>query len=128
MFFLFNDRVLTIAGGPEVVTRAGLPAHAVTKFTLPEVILATQTAIMSDPALALNKPVEAAALAWLLSSRTQANAALFLGPQRCRKPQDVGFRLASVSLTTLGTLKSLQDQGKLTPAMVNASVWQAAAA
>jgi hypothetical protein len=128
MFFLLNDRVLTIAGGPEIVTRAGLPAHAVTRFSTPEVILAIQTAIMGNPAFALTNPTEAAALTWLLASRTQANAGLFIGPAKCRKPQDVGFRLASVSLTTLGTLKSMQDQGKLNPAIVNASVWQSVAA
>jgi hypothetical protein len=128
VLFLFNDRILTILGGPELVTSAGMPAHVVTGFKLPDAVLAAQTAIMSNPAFASAEPEKAMALAWLIASRSQANAAMFVAPARCKQPQQVGFRLATVSLTTLGALKALQDQGRLNPATVNASVWQAQAA
>ena len=128
MLFLFNDRVLTLSGGPEVALRAGIPSSAVARYTLPEIILSTQTAIMDIPNLAVSAPEKAAALAWLIASRASANACLFIAPHKCKRPQDVGFRLATVALTTLGALKTQQDAGRITPAMVNASVWQSAAA
>lgn len=128
MLFLFNERILTIAGGPELVTGAGMPANIVTGFSLNDCIIAAQTAIMARPNLALEDTGKATALAWLIASRSQANAAMFVAPPKCKSHQQVGFRLATVSLSTLGNLKALQDQGKLNAPIVNASVWQARAA
>jgi hypothetical protein len=128
VLFLFNDRVLTIAGGPELVTGAGMPAHVVTSFKLNDCIIAAQTAIMARPNLAHDDPAKATALAWLIASRSQANAVMFVAPPKCKSHQQVGFRLAAVALTTLGNLKALQEQGKLSAPIVNASVWQAQAA
>jgi hypothetical protein len=128
VLFLFNDRVLTILGGPELVVAAGMPAHVVTKFKLADAVLAAQTAVLSRPDFAAAEPEKTMALAWLIASRSQANAAMFVAPPKCRQPQGVGFRLATVALTTLGALKALQDQGRLTPGTINSSVWQAQAA
>jgi hypothetical protein len=124
MLFLFNDRILTLSGNSDVVAKAGIPAASVARFTLIDSILAVQTAIMEIPNLAAEAPEKAAALAWLISSRSDANAILFIAPPKCKRPQEVGFRLATVSLTTLGSLKAQQDAGRLTSAIINTSVWQ----
>jgi hypothetical protein len=128
MLFLFNDRVLMITGNADVVINAGIPAAAVARYTLNDSILAVQTAIMEMPNLAVEAPQKAAALAWLIASRSDANAILFIAPPKCKRPQEVGFRLATVSLTTLGSLKAQQDAGRLTSGIINTSVWQSVAA
>lgn len=128
MLFLFNDRVLTLTGNADVVINAGIPAAAVARYNLNDSILAVQTAIMEMPNLASEAPHKAAALAWLIASRSDANAVLFIAPPKCKRPQEVGFRLATVSLTTLGSLKAQQDAGRLTSGIINTSVWQSAAA
>ena len=128
MLFLFNDRVLTITGNADLAINAGIPTAAVARYTLNDSILAVQTAIMEIPNLAAESPQKAAALAWLIASRSNANAILFIAPPKCKRPQEVGFRLATVSLTTLGSLKSQQDAGRLTAGIINTSVWQSVAA
>jgi hypothetical protein len=128
MLFLFNDRVLTITGNADLAINAGIPAAAVARYTLNDSILAVQTAIMEIPNLAAESPQKATALAWLIASRSNANAILFIAPPKCKRPQEVGFRLATVSLTTLGSLKGQQDAGRLTSAIINTSVWQSVAA
>jgi hypothetical protein len=81
------------------------------------------------PDLPRTQPDKAAALCWVLASRSQANAALFVpNVASPRKPSDISYRLAQVSITTLGSLHGLQQQGRTSPAVVNASVWQAKAA
>lgn len=128
MLFLFNDRVLRLTGNADFVINSGIPATAVARYTLADSILATQTAVMEVPNLAVESPQKAAALAWLIASRSDANAVLFIAPPKCRKPQEVGFRLATVALTTLGSLMALQESGKLNSAVINNSVWQSFAA
>lgn len=128
MLFLFNDRVLTITGNADVAINAGIPSSAVANYTLNDSILAVQTAIMEMPNLAAESAQKAAALAWLIASRSNANAILFIAPPKCKRPQEVGFRLATVSLTTLGSLKAQQDAGRLTSGIINTSVWQSVAA
>lgn len=129
MLFLLNDTVFPISGGLELVHRAQLPLEAVRGFRLPEVIVAVQTALLDDPDFPKNEPQRTAALCWLLAARSRANAALFVpSVPRPRKPGDIGYRLAQVGLTTLGSLHALQMQGKTSAAIVNAAVWQARAA
>lgn len=129
MLFLLNDTVLMINGGLALVQRAGLPMDAVRGFRLADAITAMQTAMIEMPDLVKASPDKAAALCWLLASRSQANAALFVpNAAKPRKPTDISYRLAQVSITTLGSLHALQQQGRSSPAVVNASVWQAKAA
>ncbi len=129
MLFLLNDTVLMINGGLALVQRAGLPMDAVRGFRLSDAISAMQTAMIEIPDLVKASPDKAAALCWLLASRSQANAALFVpNSAKPRKPADISYRLAQVSITTLGSLHALQQQGRSSPAVVNAAVWQAKAA
>jgi hypothetical protein len=129
LLFLLNDTVLVISGGLALVQRAGLPMEAVRGFKLSDAIAAMQAALVEIPDLARREPDKAGALCWVLASRSQANAALFVpNVATPKKPADISYRLAQVSITTLGSLHSLQQQGRTTPALVNASVWQARAA
>ncbi|GIU68036.1 hypothetical protein PsB1_2190 [Candidatus Phycosocius spiralis] len=105
-----------------------MPARFVARSKLNNAILAVQTAIMERPNLAGEAPEKAAALAWLLASRSSINAVLFIPPAHCRRPQDVGYRLATVDLATLAGLKIRQDSGQLTPKVINNAVWQSIAA
>lgn len=128
MLFLMNDRILTISGGPELCTRAGMPAVVVTQFKLGDAIIAAQTAFLEKPDLPRTDPAKATALAWLIASRSDANAALFVPSTRARRYSDVHYRLATVALTTLGSLNALQAQDRLDAGLINASVWRSAAA
>ena len=128
MLFLFNDRVVTLSGSANAAMATGIPAHFIAKFKLHDAILAVQTAIMERPNLAAEFPEKTAALAWLLASRSNINAVLFIPPAKCRRPQDVGFRLATIDLTMLVGLKFRQDSGRLSPNVINGAVWQAMAA
>jgi hypothetical protein len=127
MLFLLNNRVFNLTGGIALTTAAGMPTSMATKFTLAEAVIAAQTAFLANPDLQVSDPTKAAALAFLIASRSQANAALFVVPERSKQPSHVNYRLATVGITTLGSLHGLQEQGRSNDDMVNASVWRAAA-
>lgn len=128
MLFLLNDRVLKTAGGKDLITKVGLPLSFATQCSTAQAVLAMQTAFLEDPNLPVNNPDKAAALAWLLSGRTGANSAMFI--YSCAKPKhphEVAYRLATTSLTILGALNALQEQGKLNTRTINENVWAKAA-
>lgn len=127
MLFLLNNRIFNLTGGVALTEAAGMPLAMATRFTLPQAIIAAQSAFLATPDLQTSNPTQAAALAFLLASRSQANAALFVVPQRAKQPSHVNYRLATVAITTLGSLHGLQQQGRSSDDLVNASVWRAAA-
>lgn len=127
MLFLLNNRIFNLAGGVKLAEAAGMPLKMTTRFSLPEVIIATQSAYIANPDLQVSDPVQAAALAFLIASRSQANAGLFVVPPRATKASHVNYRLATVGITTLGSLHAMQNQGRSSDDIVNASVWRAAA-
>jgi hypothetical protein len=128
MLFLFNDRVVTLTSGANAAMATGIPSRFIAKFKLHDAILAVQTAVMERPNLAAEFPEKTAALAWLLASRSDINAVIFVPPARCSRPQDVVFRLATVDLAMLVGLKHRQETGRLSPTIINNAVWQALAA
>lgn len=128
MLFLLNDRVISIVGGAEVLNAAGLPISFATSCNLNNAIVAMQTAIMENPNLANADTTKAAALCWLINSRSGANAAMFVPAFKAKRPADVAYRLANVSLTILGSFKAFQEQGKLTTNTINQTVWNKVAA
>jgi hypothetical protein len=128
VLFLLNDQVFQISGGLELANKARMPMEMVRGFRLADVVVAMQSAFVENNDLPRTDPVKAAALCWLLASRSQANAALFLPAAKCRKPSDVSYRLAQVPITVLGSLNAMQQQGRLSASVVNSSVWQAQAA
>jgi hypothetical protein len=68
-------------------------------------------------------------LAYLIASKSGANCAMFV-PQgtRVKHPHQVAFRLGTVGITVLGTLNSLQEQGRLNSHVINEGVWKKMAA
>lgn len=128
LLFLLNDRVLKISGGKDLIEKVGLPANFATKSTLPEAINAMQIAIMEVPDLQRSEPDKAAALAWLINSRCGANAAMFMATTpKIKSPSQIAYKLATTSLTTLGSLLALQQQDRLTSNIINESIWRKAA-
>jgi hypothetical protein len=65
-------------------------------------------------------------LAALMALSGQANCALFLCPPDPRSARDVAVRFGLAPLTTLAMLLSLQQAGRLTPALINHHVWRVA--
>lgn len=119
-----NDRVLKIAGGIELVNKAGIPHAMVSQSSLADIILVLQNEFLKDPMFQRNNPIMAAALAWILNSKSKANAALFVpNAKKVKLPKQIGYRLANTNLALLGTLNSLQEQGKLTTHVINENVW-----
>lgn len=129
MFFLLNDRVFLISGGAELVAKAGLPVNFATQAKFPETIIAMQTAFFDNPNFTKDDPIKAAALCWLINSRSKANSAIFIpSSQKMKSPSQVAYRLATTNITTLGSLKALQDDNRLSSKIINESVWSKLAA
>ena len=63
------------------------------------------------------------ALAALLADKTDANAALFVRPEKAKSRSDVMVRFVDAPITTLAYLQKLQ-KGDIAPAsVVNNAVW-----
>ncbi len=124
MLFLLNDRILKIAGGIELLDKAGVPHQLINKSGLGDIILALQNAFVLDPNFHINQPEKAAALAWILNSKSKANAAVFIATTpKVKSPSQIGYRLANTDLTILGAFHSLQEQGRLSSNMINDVIW-----
>ncbi len=129
MLFLLNDKVFKIADGASIMNEAGLPMTFATKSSVSQIIIAIQTAFMECPELITKEPVKAAALCWVLNSKSKANCAMFVpSVQKLKSPSQIAYRLANVNLTLLGTLNAMQEQGRLTPRVINENVWSKIAA
>ncbi len=127
MLFLLNDHVIDLVNGAEAA-RALVPAHVPLKsVTAAQAVAVLQAEVHADPKIAGTQPERAKGVAWLIYAATQANAALAVVPPGSRKPAEVGVRLVNVKLLTLANLAALQREGRLSPGLVNKSVWLAAA-
>lgn len=65
-------------------------------------------------------------LSCLIAITIEADAAVFVKPPRATRPQHVAVRLATLQITTLSFLQSMQDAGMLTPRLINQTVWDRA--
>ncbi len=65
-------------------------------------------------------------LACLIALSGPANCGIFLFQAGLQSPRQVPVRLGEAPMDTLVYLLSLQQQGRLTPALVNRHVWAAA--
>lgn len=65
-------------------------------------------------------------LSCLIAITIEADAAVFVKPARATRPQHVAVRLATLPITTLSFLQSMQDAGMLTPRLINQTVWDQA--
>jgi hypothetical protein len=121
---LLNDRILKIAGGIELLDKAGIPHQMVNKAGLSDIILALQNEYVLDSNFHINQPEKAAALVWVLNSKSKANTAVFVPTStKVKSPSQIGYRLANTDLTILGAFNSLQEQGRLNGNMINDVIW-----
>lgn len=129
LLFLLNDRIFKFLGGSDILVSSGMPMSFALNCTVADAVTAMQTAFVEQPELQKTDPVKAAALAYLIASKSGANAAMFV-PQssKVKHPHQVAFRLATVGITVLGTLNSLQEQGRLNSHVINEGVWKKMAA
>lgn len=129
LLFLLNDRVLKLLGGKDLLVQSGIPMAFATNCTLADAVTAMQTAFLATPDLHRNDPLKASALAYLIASHSNANCAMFVpeGP-KIKHPHQIAYRLGTVGITVLGTLNSLQDQGRLNAHVINEGVWKKMAA
>ena len=101
-----------------------MPHQLINKSGLGDIILALQNAFVLDPNFHINQPEKAAALAWILNSKSKANAAVFVPTTaKVKSPAQIGYRLANTDLTILGAFNSLQEQGRLSSNMINDVIW-----
>ena len=63
-----------------------------------------------------------------IAAASDANAALFVRPDRARSAAQVAVRLVSAPLTTLVTIQQRQARVGADPAWINENVWNLAAA
>lgn len=124
MLFLLNELVLDLEPsklvGPTIAGHLG-------KLSIGQVSNLVREVFAQNPRLPGGHMILAKRAAVMMVMKDpQLNAALFLTPGRICAPDDVTVRLASLGPEVMFQLKSIQDQGRLTPGAVNALVWSRA--
>jgi hypothetical protein len=127
MLFLLNNRVFEVGDVSETLKASGFPMAMQGRVKPAEVIQAGLEAFLANPDFPNSNPSQAAGYCALLMTIADANAALFIAPPGAKAPQQVGWRLADIPITTIARLFSLQTSNSLTPAVINREVWANAA-
>lgn len=122
MLFLLNDRVLDLGDPVEALRASGMGERA---LGLREAVARGQEAAFASANFTSGHPDLARAVAAMVALTGEANCALFLAGSQARSAREVGVKIAAAPIATLAYLKQVQDQGPLTPALVNAEVWLA---
>lgn len=126
MMFLFNDTLLDIPQASDLLREGKFPIPEAdfARMSLGSIAMLAREEVYKDLDLPKNQPEVAKHLAILLAAKSGANAVL-VGPPLggARKPEQMGLRLAEVSLVTISNLYQMQEGGSLTPAHVNRAVW-----
>ena len=122
MLFLLNDRVLDLGDPAEALRASGLGDRA---LGMREAVARGQAAAFATANFSSGHPDLARGVAALVALAGEANCALFLAGPQAHAAAEVGVKIAAAPLTTLVYLKQAQDEGRLTPALVNAEVWLA---
>jgi hypothetical protein len=119
MLFLFNDRLLNLGAVPGATTSGAL-LNAV-RAGREAMFAAGDTGHLHGEVIR--------DIACQIAAASPANAALIVRPPKAKRPDDVGVRLAEVSLPTLAFLAARANaEGVLPALMVNQHVWMVAAA
>ena len=126
MLFLLNDTVLDLGVAADTLARVGGPDVA--RARLGAAVKAGQEAIFAAGGFAVVHPDVALRIAAEIAVASEANAALFVRPERARSMAQVAVRLASAPLMTMVALQQRQERSGPDPAFVNAHVWNLAAA
>lgn len=126
MLFLLNDTVLDI--GLPAETFARVSGAQLAAANLNKAIRMGQEVVFQAGSFQ-RLPVDMAIrVAAEIASTSEANAALFVRPDRCRSTSQVAVRLASVSLATLAVILYRQEKSGPDPAFINDQVWSLAGA
>lgn len=126
MLFLLNDTVLDIGLPAETLARLGGPATSSAR--LANAITAGQEIIFQSGSFQRVPADLAIKVAAEIASTSEANAALFVRPDRARAAAHVGVRLASVSISTLAVILMHQEKYGADPGFINDQVWSLAGA
>ncbi|WP_304172329.1 hypothetical protein [Phenylobacterium aquaticum] len=123
MLFLLNDTILDFDA-------TGMAPYAVTNhvhgLSLDQVIDLISEAFVRNPSLPQSAPTAASKAAiMLVLKQPQINAALFLPTILPEGGVRYTARFAALDPPVIYDLKGMQDQGRLTPGVVNACVWEA---
>lgn len=123
MLFLLNETVLDLGVAAETLTRVGGPT--VLRARLMSAVQAGQAALFAAGGSfrQVNEAVQLA-IAAEIAVTSEANAALFVAPDRARHPSHVAVRLASAPLTTLASIQQHQMAVGPDPAYINDRVWR----
>lgn len=124
MMFLLNDTVLDIGLPAETLARLGGPPVA--RVRLANAVRQAQEVVFQAGSFHAVHSDIALKIAAEIASTSEANAALFVRPDRVRAPAAVAVRLASVSLATLAQILNHQERYGRDPAFINAQVWSLA--
>lgn len=129
MLFLLNQQVLDL-DVPELTLRNRVPARAaeLERLSPRAVMKLGQDMYFNLPDGARPDERASTVLACLIALKIEADAAVFVRPPRARSVDDVAIRFASLPITTLSFLESMQEAGQLTPRLINETVWEQAAA
>ena len=126
MLFLLNDTVLDLGVPADTLARVGGPPAF--KARLGNGVRAGQEAIFAAGAFGQSHVDVALRVAAEIAVSSEANAALFVRPDRARNPAQVAVRLVSAPLTTLVAIQQRQVRVGPDPAYINERVWNLAAA
>jgi len=126
MLFLLNDVVLKIRLD-EVRTPVG--ENALAGLSLDTITQLGAELFAANPTLHRSDPARAAKLALLIHSRyPSVNGALFVARVPGCHPSQVTSRVADIALDVIGGLHRRQEQGSLSTAIVDETVWRLLAA
>lgn len=129
MLFLLNDEVLDL-GSPEMRLRElmGVRAPELERLGPRAVTSLGQDIYFNLPDGAKPDMKARTTLACLIAITIEADAAVFVKPARAVNPQQVAVRMATLPITTLSFLESMQEANMLTARLINQTVWEQAAA
>ncbi len=121
MHFLLNDTVLDL--DLQGLVSIEVVAHLRTLPTLKVVRMITDEFARTPNLVAAQPNMARKAAAMLVIKQPEINAALFAPGPDNKGGISFGSRFASLDPGILLELKGYQDQGRLTPGIVNAYVW-----
>lgn len=126
MLFLLNDTVLDLGVPADTLVRVGGPPAA--RARLGAGVMAGQEAIFAAGDFRKGHIDVALRVAAEIAVSSEANAALFVRPERARHPSQVAVRLVSAPLTTLVAIQQNEARVGVDPVFINERVWNLAAA
>ena len=127
MLFLLNQELIDLGDPVEALQACGV-ADVMHLPSLAKMVSLGQDAAYAGNGMEGAHPSIRRTLAAMLAMTSQVNCALFLCPPKARSAREVAVRLGLAPITTLAFLASAQENGRLSPALINEQVWRVAGA